>query len=161
MKKTLLLKRILAFLLFGFVANAQSISGVVSSTKEGLLPGVSVAIKGTTIGTISDIDGKFALQAPSTSSIIVFSAIGFNTQEEVVGNKTSFDINLLIDNKVLNEVVVTALGISREKKSLGFSQQEISGAALTEARSNNVVNGLSGKVAGVRIGSNGGPGSGS
>ncbi|MGK0136599.1 MAG: hypothetical protein ACI9DJ_000039, partial [Algoriphagus sp.] len=139
MKKTLLLKRILAFLLFGFVANAQSISGVVSSTKEGLLPGVSVAIKGTTIGTISDIDGKFALQAPSTNSIIVFSAIGFNTQEEVVGNKTSFDINLLIDNKVLNEVVVTALGISREKKSLGFSQQEISGAALTEARSNNVV----------------------
>ena len=161
MKRIVLLNKILALLLCAVVAHAQSISGTVSSEAEGPLPGVSVAFKGTTLGTITDIDGKFSLEAPSAEAILVFSAIGFDTKEMNIGNKTSFDILLEVDNKVLNEVVVTALGISREKKSLGFSQQEISGAALTEARSNNVVNGLSGKVAGVRIGSNGGPGSGS
>lgn len=161
MKKFLLLNRVLVLLLFAFTANAQTISGVVSSAEDGPLPGVSIAVKGTTLGTISDFEGKFTLKAPSKESILVFSAIAFATQEIPVGNKTSFDVTLVSDNKLLNEVVVTALGISREKKSLGFSQQEVSGDALTESRSNNVVNGLSGKVAGVRISSNGGPGSGS
>ncbi|AWV99242.1 SusC/RagA family TonB-linked outer membrane protein [Arcticibacterium luteifluviistationis] len=161
MKRFLQLKGVLALLLCGFITNAQTISGVVSSAEDGALPGVSVAVKGTTVGTISDFEGKFSLNVPSKESILVFSAIAFATQEMPVGNKTTFDVTLVSDNKLLNEVVVTALGITREKKSLGFSQQEISGEALTESRSNNVVNGLSGKVAGVRISSNGGPGSGS
>jgi TonB-linked SusC/RagA family outer membrane protein len=161
MKKLLLIKSVALLSMCSLLTNAQTISGIVSSKEDGPLPGVSVLIKGTTTGTISDVYGKFTLQAPSPDKIIVFSAIGFSTQEVLAGNKTNFDILLAGDNQLLNEVVVTALGISREKKSLGFSQQEVSGSTLTESRSNNVVNGLSGKVAGVRISSNGGPGSGS
>jgi TonB-linked SusC/RagA family outer membrane protein len=161
MRKLVLKTLLTMFVLSAFKSMAIDISGVVSAPGEGPLPGVSIAIKGTTIGTISDFDGKFKLQAPDESSILVFSTIGFQTMEVPVGNKTYYEISMVADTKVLNEVVVTALGISREKKSLGFSQQEIGGESLTEARSNNVVNALSGKIAGVRISSNGGPGSGS
>jgi TonB-linked SusC/RagA family outer membrane protein len=161
MKRIFLLKGVVALLFLSFNASSQIITGMVTSKEDGSLPGVSVAFKGTTIGTISDGKGKFSLKAPSSDAIMVLSAIGFQTKEFIVGNKTYFDILLISDTKLLNEVVVTALGITREKKSLGFSQQEIGGEALTESRSNNVVNGLSGKIAGVRISSNGGPGSGS
>lgn len=163
MKKEL---RLLTILMFAFatgaLAQSRSISGVISSKEDGLLPGVAVLMKGTTNGTTTNADGKFTLSnLTSASNTLVISAIGYATMELPIGNKTSFDIILTTDTKVLNEVVVTALGISREKKSLGFSQQEIKGESLTEARSSNVVNGLSGKIAGVQITSNGGPGSGS
>ncbi len=161
MKRSL---RVLLALLFLFTGNkilAQSISGMVSSEQDGSLPGVSVLVKGTTIGTITDVDGKFSITPTGKDAILVFSTIGYVTQEVPIGSKTIININMMADNKLLNEVVVTALGISREKKSLGFSQQEVKGESLTEARSNNVVNALSGKIAGVRIGSNGGAGSGS
>ncbi|MGR3811857.1 SusC/RagA family TonB-linked outer membrane protein [Jiulongibacter sp. NS-SX5] len=161
MRKLLLKTLLMLFVLSSFKSKAIEISGVVSAPGEGPLPGVSILVKGTTTGTISDFDGKFKIQVPDTESVLVFSTIGFETMEIPVGNKTYFDVSLKADNKVLSEVVVTALGISREKKSLGFSQQEVSGDALVEARSNNVMNALSGKIAGVRISSNGGPGSGS
>jgi len=140
----------------------RTITGVVSHPTEGTLPGVSVLVKGTTVGTLSDVDGKFSLKLPSDGpTTLVFSAIGFAGKEVAIGSESSVMISLETDARTLNEVVVTALGISREKKSLGFSQQEVKGESLTEARSTNVVNGLSGKVAGVRISANGGPGSGS
>jgi TonB-linked SusC/RagA family outer membrane protein len=161
MKKVLFV--CLMFLTLPFVALAQEreVSGMVSSVGDGVLPGVSILLKGTTQGTVSDSQGKFNLKVPSSTSVLVFSAIGFSPMEIVVGNKSSLDIILETDSKLLSEVVVTALGISREKKSLGFSQQEVKGESLTESRSSNVVNALSGKIAGVRITSNGGPGSGS
>ncbi len=161
MKKHLQIALVMLLSGLSFSTIAQTISGVVSSADDGPLPGVSIAIKGTTVGTISDFEGKYSLSSPSKESILVFSAIGFATQEVTIGNKTTINIDLVADNKLLNEVVVTALGISREKKSLGFSQQEVGGESLVEARSNNVVNALSGKIAGVSITSNGGPGSGS
>ncbi|MFN3784098.1 MAG: SusC/RagA family TonB-linked outer membrane protein [Spirosomataceae bacterium] len=160
MKKNLL---VCYFLFFSWVALAQqrTVTGVVSHPTEGALPGVSILVKGTTTGTITNIDGTFALKIPSDGSTLVVSAIGFESKEVLVGSQSQLTILLETDAKSLSEVVVTALGISREKKSLGFSQQEVKGESLTESRSTNVVNALSGKVAGIRISANGGPGSGS
>ncbi|CAH0996432.1 Vitamin B12 transporter BtuB [Emticicia aquatica] len=143
------------------MAQEKVITGVVNSESEGVLPGTTVTVKGTVFGTVTDANGKFSLKTPANATFLTISAIGYATTDIKIDNKSVFEITLLPDNKVLNEVVVTALGISREKKSLGYSQQELKGEGLVEARSNNVANALSGKVAGVRISSNGGPGSGS
>ncbi len=161
MRRILLLNFTLIFTPLVLWAQEKMVSGIISSNSEGVIPGVSVLVKGTSLGTITDAQGKYSVKVPLSSSILVFSAIGFTTQEKVVGNQSVLDISLEADSKLLSEVVVTALGITREKKSLGFSQQEVKGESLTESRSTNVVNALSGKVAGVRISANGGPGSGS
>ena len=161
------MKRILQFsiaLIFSpllLLAQGKSVSGIVSSNSDGALPGVSILVKGTSQGTVTDAQGKFSISVPNQDAIIVFSAIGFSPIEVQVKSKAILDIVLETDSKLLNEVVVTALGISREKKSLGFSQQEVKGESLTESRSTNVANALTGKIAGVRISANGGPGSGS
>ncbi|SOE21407.1 TonB-linked outer membrane protein, SusC/RagA family [Spirosomataceae bacterium TFI 002] len=162
MKKLIRYLFVFLFSSIGLYSQAQtSVSGTISSPQEGDLPGVSVVVKGTTTGTMTDMVGKYTIAVPNSQSILVFSAIGFQTKELTVGSQTNINVSLVPDTKLLNEVVITALGISREKKSLGFSQQAISGQSLTEARSNNVANALSGKIAGVRITSNGGAGSGS
>ena len=137
------------------------ITGMVSSNSEGILPGTSIAIKGTNFGTVTNAEGKFTLKVPAGYSTITVSSIGYKTTDINIDNKTSLNISLLTDDKVLNEIVVTALGITREKKSLGYSQQEVKGEGLIEARSVNVANSLSGRISGVRISANGGPGSGS
>ena len=143
------------------MAQEKLITGVVSSETEGGLPGTSVAVKGTNIGTVTDAEGKFSLKIPTSSVFITVSSIGYLAVDIKIDNKSTYQITLQPDAKTLNEVVVTALGISREKKSLGYSQQELKGEGLVEARSNNIANGLAGKLAGVRISANGGPGSGS
>ncbi len=155
-----LIYMLIAFSSFVF-AQEKVVSGIVSSASEGSLPGVSVLVKGTSIGTITNAEGSFTIKVPSSDAVLVFSAIGYAGIEIKVENKSKLDVIMAPDTKLLSEVVVTALGISREKKSLGFSQQEVKGESLTESRSTNVVNALSGKIAGVRITSNGGPGSGS
>ena len=161
MKKHLYYLTVMLLLPLSILAQDKVLTGVVSSVEEGALPGVSIALKGTAIGTLTDANGKFSIKVPASGGILVFSAIGFQTLEEKIDNKTTYTISLIADARALNEVVVTALGISREKKSLGFSQQEVKGDNLVEARSTNVVNSLAGRIAGVRISSNGGPGSGS
>lgn len=161
MKKHLYYLTVMLLLPLSILAQDKVLTGVVSSIEEGALPGVSIALKGTAIGTLTDASGKFTIKVPTSGGILVFSAIGFQTIEEKIDNRTNYQITLATDSKTLNEVVVTALGISREKKSLGFSQQEVKGESLVEARSTNVVNSLAGRIAGVRISSNGGPGSGS
>lgn len=161
MKKVLPIFLVAMFLNLVAWSQEIAVSGTISSLTDGSLPGVSVLVKGTSQGTVSDADGKFAIKVSGANPVLVFSAIGFTPKEVAVGSKTKLDIILETDSKLLSEVVVTALGISREKKSLGFSQQEVKGESLTESRSTNVVNALSGKVAGVRISANGGPGSGS
>jgi TonB-linked SusC/RagA family outer membrane protein len=161
MRKPVLMAIICFLMMTSFKSLGIDVTGVVSAPADGPLPGVSVVIKGSTVGTITDFEGKFKISVPDQNAILVFSTIGFLTQEIAVGNQTVLNVVLVSDTQMLNEVVVTALGISREKKSLGFSQQEVSGEALTESRTSNVVNGLSGKIAGVRITSNGGLGSGS
>lgn len=142
-------------------AQTVSISGKIVAAEDGQsLPGASVVVKGTTLGTNADADGSFKMSVPDKGTL-VFSFVGYSTQEIQIGNKSVFDISLSLDTRQLQEVVVTAFGIEREKKALGYTVQEVKGSSLTESRSTNVANALSGKIAGVRVQSNGGPGSGS
>ena len=142
-------------LLFSFIsvlgATAQTISGVVTDALDGYgLPGVSILVKGTTIGTVSDLDGNYTLEVQDGKAI-QYSMVGYVTAEVAVKNQLKIDVQLKEDTKALDEVVVTALGIKRDKKALGYSMSEIKGDQLTEARDPNVVNSLSGKVAGLQV----------
>jgi TonB-linked SusC/RagA family outer membrane protein len=139
----------------------RQLSGKVTATEDGLgLAGASIIYKGTNVGTNADADGNFSFSVPG-DGVLVISYVGFLIKEMPIGNQSKFDIKLDADTRQLAEVVVTAFGIEREKKALGYTVQEVKGSALTESRSTNVANALSGKIAGVRIQSNGGPGSGS
>lgn len=131
------------------------IEGVVSDTQGNSLPGATIMIKGTNNGTTTNAEGKFVLDAPATATLI-FTYTGFVPQEVVVGNRTSFNIALKEGASGLDEVVVTALGIRRERKALGYSVTEVKGEELTQARENNIANSLVGKVAGLDIGSTAG-----
>ncbi len=142
-------------------AQTRTLTGTILAAEEGPLPGANVVVKGSTTGTTTDNEGKFTLKVPSENATIIISSIGFLTEEIAIGNRSTLDLTLKTDVKSLSEVVVTAFGVEKEVKSLGYGVQEIKGTALTEARSSNVVNALSGKVAGLRVSSNGGPGSGS
>ena len=132
-------------------AQERSVSGVVSDNAGLPLPGVSVLVKGTKTGAQTDFDGKYSIKA-SSSQVLIFSYIGMKTQE-VKASATSINVKLKDDSVELGEVVVTtALGIKREKKSLGYATQEVKAADLTAgAGSGNFLNELSGKVAGVNI----------
>lgn len=140
-------------------ANNAVITGkVVDETGAGL-PGVSIKIKGTSNGAVTDPNGSFSINAPD-NAILVFSFIGYQTQEVAVAGKTSISVKLVPSAKGLNEVVVTALGISKEQKKLGYSVTTVNGDALNKAKETNVALSLQGRVAGLSVGaSNGGPGS--
>lgn len=156
-------KLILLLMLVSASVMAQTITGTVTSSADGSpLPGVSVLVKSTTTGTTTDADGKYSINVPDANSILVVSFIGFATQEIPVGTQTSIDVKLAEDITQLNEVVVTALGVSRETKTLVYATQSVKPAQLTEVRdANNVLNSLAGKVANVQINQgSGGPGSG-
>ncbi|MBO9616698.1 MAG: SusC/RagA family TonB-linked outer membrane protein [Dyadobacter sp.] len=149
---------ILLFLAGAGFAQDLSIKGKVQSA-DGYLPGASILIKGTSRGSTTDTNGDFTLSAPANATLVI-SFIGYKTLEIPVGSKTVFDITLENDATQFNEIVVTALGIAREKKALGYAVQEVSGKTLTQARETNLVNSLSGRLAGVQVtNSNGAPGS--
>ena len=131
----------------------KRISGVVNDN-FGPVIGANVSIKGTTIGAITDMDGKFSFDAPEDGTLVV-SFVGYVTQELSIKGKTSFTINLKEDTEMLDEVVVTALGIKREKKALGYAMQEVKTDVFSENRSSSVSNLLQGKVAGVQISQSG------
>ncbi len=139
---------LLAFAVQFTFAQEKTISGTVSD-ETGPLPGVSVIIKGTTKGTETDFDGKYSLAAKE-GDVIQYSFIGMSTQDVTVGASNTMNVVMRADN-VLDEVVVTALGISREKKSLGYATQEVEGEELNRVKSGNFVNALSGKASGVQI----------
>ncbi len=136
-----------------------NVSGTVSSEEGELLPGVSILIKGTNTGVITDIDGKYSLNGVPADATLVFSFVGMRTQEVAVDGRAVVNVTLQMSAIGVDEVVVTALGISREKKSLGYSVAEVDGDNLQKVAQENVLNALSGKVAGVTINSTGGPGS--
>ncbi|GAA4433877.1 SusC/RagA family TonB-linked outer membrane protein [Pontibacter saemangeumensis] len=120
------------------------------STGEGL-PGVSVIVKGSTVGTATGAEGSYTINVPSDGSTLVFRFIGYQVIERPIENSNVIDISMSVDSKQLQEVVVTAIGIEREAKSLGYAASKVSGEELTKARATNVVDGIAGKVAGVRI----------
>ncbi|MDX6182147.1 SusC/RagA family TonB-linked outer membrane protein [Flavobacterium sp. Fl-77] len=133
-------------------AQERAVSGTVSDNTGMPLPGVSVLVKGTKSGTQTDFDGKFTIKA-SPSQILVFSYIGMKTQE-IAASSENVNIKLSGDAQELEGVVVTALGVSREKKSLGYSSQKLEAAAINTAPTTNFLNNLSGKVAGLEVRSN-------
>jgi TonB-linked SusC/RagA family outer membrane protein len=153
MKKQILL--ILLFVFMGSFAYSQTIviSGTVTSSVEGegAVPGVSVSISGTTVGTITGVDGKYTISAPQNATMLVFTYIGMKKQEVAIGGRSVIDIVMEPDLLGLDEVVVTALGISRERKALGYAVSDVKSDAIQYSKTTNVMNSLSGKVAGVRI----------
>jgi TonB-linked SusC/RagA family outer membrane protein len=164
MKELLRLYLGLAFLLCSTAIRAQQIevSGTVSSDGDAsALPGVNVSVKGTSVGTQTNEKGQYSLRANSGNTVLVFSYIGYESQEVTIGSRTRIDVTLKSDNKMLNEVVVTALGITRQKKDLGYATQGVTSSEIVQNRQTNLVNALQGKVAGVTITSTGGaPGQG-
>ncbi|MBM1105119.1 SusC/RagA family TonB-linked outer membrane protein [Aurantibacter crassamenti] len=148
------------FLLFSSYVSAQTVTGSVTAAADGMpLPGVTILIKGTTNGTSADFDGNYKIDVPDENSILVFSYLGFETQEISVAGKTTINVLLNEDAQALDEVVVTALGIKREEKSLGYSVENVAAEELTRVAQENVLNSLSGKVAGVTLNNTGGAGS--
>ncbi|MFD1096821.1 SusC/RagA family TonB-linked outer membrane protein [Salegentibacter chungangensis] len=134
-------------------AQQRTITGTVTD-EDGLpLPGVNVLIKGTTSGVQTDFDGNYSIQA-ATGDVLSFSFVGLETAEYTVANNDNIDVVLKQDAAQLEEVVVTALGISREKRSIGYAAQEVSGEEVSTVKVDNVVNSLSGKVSGVQIKAN-------
>ncbi len=140
-------------------AQQNVVKGNVVSSSNEPLPGVTVLIKGTTSGTVTDIDGNYTLPNVPDDAVIQFSFVGMETQEIDVDGQSTINVTLAESSIGVDEVVVTALGISREKKSLGYSVGEVNGEDLQNVAQENVLNALSGKVAGVQINSTGGPGS--
>ncbi|MBB5397013.1 SusC/RagA family TonB-linked outer membrane protein [Mucilaginibacter sp. AK015] len=131
---------------------AQSkITGTVTDETRQPLPGVTVMLKGTNLGTTTDVYGRFIINA-SPGQTLVFKFLGFADQETTVGSASNMLITLKGDNKTLNEVVVTALGVKKETRRVGYSVQTVNGEDLTLARDPNPITGLTGKVAGLSVG---------
>ncbi|HKL33449.1 MAG TPA: SusC/RagA family TonB-linked outer membrane protein [Tangfeifania sp.] len=139
----------------------QTVTGTITDDVGAPLPGVSVVEKGTTNGTVTNTDGEYSLQVPS-NAVITFSFVGMRTVEVPVEGRTTIDVTLMPSQIGLEEVVVTALGISKEKKALGYAVTEVGGEDIALVKDHNAANSLAGKVAGVVVTqSTGGPGSGS
>jgi len=133
------------------IALNQEVRGTVKDDAGNPLPGVSIQEKGTSNGTISNIDGEFKLTVSGPESVLVFSFIGLTTREVVVGNQSQIELILSQDNKLLTEFVVTALGVKREEKSLGYSVQKVSGDLLNTVKGVNIGTSLTGRVSGLWV----------
>lgn len=151
-------KRILKTLFFGLFSlltvtlYAQiNVRGTVKSDAGELLPGVSIVVKGTSTGVVTDINGNYSISVPNAQSVLVFSFVGMQAQEVSVNGQSTVNVTMVTSSIGVDEVVVTALGISREKKSLGYSVGEVAGEELAVISQDNVLNSLSGKVAGVTV----------
>ena len=133
----------------------RTISGTITDEQGNSIPGANILIKGTSIGTISDMNGNFELQVPAGQHTLQISFIGYKEKEIAIGNNKKFNVQLSVESEQLNEVVVTALGIKREKKALGYAMQEVKTDNLTENKSISLSNMLQGKIAGVQIAQSG------
>jgi TonB-linked SusC/RagA family outer membrane protein len=154
MKKLFLLIILFVFAgVYALQAQTKVITGTIISSVEGEgpIPGVTVQVKGTTIGTITDANGKYTLTVPENATTLVFSYIGMKKQEVEINNRSVIDGIMESDILGLEEVVVTALGISREKKALGYAVQDLGGENIEKAKVSNIVNAFQGKLSGVQI----------
>ncbi len=141
-------------------AQDRTVSGKVTSAEDGsTLPGVNVVLKGTTNGAVTDIDGNYKLTVPEEGGTLTFSFIGLVSQDVEIGSRSVIDMGMESDIQQLSEVVVSALGVERETKALGYSVQSVDANDITQAKETNLVNALAGRVAGVQVtGSSGGVG---
>jgi len=148
-----ILTLLLAFVVQFTFAQERTITGNVTD-ETGPLPGVSVLIEGTNTGTQTDFDGNYTLNA-DTGVVIRFSFVGMTTVTRTVGSASVINVTMVSEENTLDEVVVTALGISRKKKSLGYATQQVSGDAVSVVKDPNFTNSLQGKIAGLSIKSSG------
>ena len=144
-------------------AQDRSVTGqVISQEDDTALPGVNVIIKGTNIGAVTDIDGNYRILVPSDNATLVFSYIGFQLQEVEVGSRSKIDVTMKVDDEVLQEVVVNALGFEIDKSKAGSSFSQVDGNKLVNSGEPNLLNSMSGKASGINIVQNSGdPGAGS
>ena len=161
MKKSLLMT-FLCVCLVGLSAFAQTrkVTGKVTSSEDGSgMPGVTVQLKGTTKGVNTNVEGVYSIDVPSTGGTLVFSFVGMASQEVAIGNKSVIDTKLSSDTKQLSEVVVTAIGIQRERKGLGYAVTKVDGEMLQQRSESDPLRALSAKVPGVTVvGGGGAPG---
>lgn len=154
MKRTLLICLTAMFALANSEVWAQerTITGKVTSNDDGSpLPGVNVILKGTSNGVVTDAGGTYHLNISSDGSVLVFTFIGLKSQEIEIGNRSTIDVQLEQDATQLSEVVVTALGIEKSAKSLGYSVAKVKNDDLTQAKAFNLSQASTGKVAGLQI----------
>ncbi len=132
---------------------AIQVSGKVTDETGLAVPGVNVLVKGTALGTATDAEGKYSLSVPDESAVLVFTFIGYATQEVTVGARTTIDVTMKPDVRALEEVVVTALGIEKSSRGLGYATTKVNADQLAVNRTTNLMNTLAGKIAGVSISS--------
>ena len=153
MRKLLLLFLLFCGVLLSAAAQQRTVTGTVVSSVEGdgPLPGVTVIVKGTTAGTIADVNGKFTIVVPEGATTLVISYIGMKTREIEIAGRS--EINVVLEPEFLNlgEVVVTALGISREKKALGYSVQDVKNDVIARTGNTDLAGAMQGKLAGIDI----------
>lgn len=143
---------LLCFSMFIAKAQERTVTGTVTSSEDlETVPGVNVVVKGTTIGTITDMDGKYTIDIPSDESTLVFSYIGLTTEERTVGARSVLDVEMVPDLQELSEIVVTAMGLEKEKRSLNYATQNVESKDITQSQQPSFVNSLQGKVAGLSI----------
>ena len=144
-----ILSSFLLMFAFGFSVQAQSISGTVTDDNGVPLPGATVLVEGTQNGVSTDFDGNYSINA-SSGDTLVFSFVGYSNQSVVVGSSATVNVSLQPDN-ALSEVVVTALGVKRNVKAVGYSITQVGGEELSDNKTTNAINALQGKVAGVMV----------
>ena len=132
-------------------AQNTTLKGVIVDETDTPLIGATVQVKGTSTGSITDFDGNYTLVVTGSNAVLQFSYVGYQTLERAVAGKTAINITLKEDAQVLDEVVVTALGIKRSEKALSYNVQQVNADAVTTNKDPNFINSLSGKVAGVNI----------
>ena len=155
MKKRLLLLLSMVMLCLGISYAQKSITGTILNDQKEPLIGASVVVKGTTAGAITDVDGKYSLSVPSDATTLVISFTGFTSQEISIGASSVIDVTLE-EGAALQEVVVTAFGIKKDKSNLGYAVSGVTSDDLTTAHTTNVTNALTAKVAGIRVAGAGG-----
>jgi len=152
MNKLLLLLIVVVFSLSSSIYAQKTVSGqVLENDSNQPIPEVSVLVKGTNKGATTDFDGNFAIKDVDANSVLIFSYMGFITQEITIGQQSVVNVTLLSDENKLDEVVVTALNIERDKASLGYSVAQIDAVEVNIVKDNNVMNSLTGKVSGLQI----------
>jgi len=148
---------ICVLLAFPIYAQQNTVTGKVTTKEDGQpLPGVTVLVQNTTIGTVTDIDGKYSINFQSDRSVLLFSFIGFKEQAVQINNRSVIDIVMETDLEQLSEVVVTAFGMEVEKKGLGYAVQKIDSEDIMRTKQPNLVNAMQGQIAGVQVTNAGG-----
>lgn len=156
MKNKITIFVFMALFQFSAMAQERTVTGQVTTERDRMsLPGVNVLVKGTSRGTVTDMEGEYSITVPPDATL-VFSMLGFGTREVAVNNQSVINVTLQEDLEGLDEVVVTSFGIERQTRALGYAVQEVSSEEITRTRQPNIVNALQGQAAGVQITNSGG-----